>query len=158
MVNLLPLRLIFIRTYERGSGRERLREDVLLRFRALKCCDFLWTVFLRAFSFFVLTLVAMLPESKWLSKVVFNIGVLCTSIDGESQSLETLFFKFLEFMPMDWDSLVTLLLSISFVSMSEIPTKVEDISSVISFGVFESVDKCVLLTDCCASRTDNHWC
>ena len=110
MINLLPLRLIFIRTYERDSDRERLSEDVLPRFRALKCCDFLWTVFLRAFSFFALTLVAMLPESKWLSKVVFNIGVLCISIDGESQSLETLLFKFLEFMSMGWDSLVTLLL------------------------------------------------
>ena len=41
MINLLPLRLIFIRTYERDSDRERLREDVLPRFRALKCCDFL---------------------------------------------------------------------------------------------------------------------
>ena len=41
MINLLPLRLIFIRTYERDSDRERLREDVLHRFRALKCCDFL---------------------------------------------------------------------------------------------------------------------
>ena len=50
MINLLPLRLIFIRTYERDSDRERLREDVLLQFRALKCCGFLWTVFLRAFS------------------------------------------------------------------------------------------------------------
>ena len=64
MINLLPLRLIFVRTYERDSDRERLREDVLLRFRALKCCGFLRTVFLRAFSFFALTLVAMLPESK----------------------------------------------------------------------------------------------
>ena len=64
LINLLPLRLIFIRTYERDSDRKRLREDVLLRFRALKCFDFLWTVFLRAFSFFALTLVAMLPESK----------------------------------------------------------------------------------------------
>ena len=98
MINLLPLRLIFIQTYERDSDRERLREDV---FRALKCCDFLWTVFLRVFSFFALTLVAMLPESKWLSKVVFNIGVLCTSIDGESQSLETLLLRFIEFMSMD---------------------------------------------------------
>ena len=41
MMNLLPLRLIFIRTNERDSDRERLREDVLPRFRALKCCDFL---------------------------------------------------------------------------------------------------------------------
>ena len=64
MINLLPLRLIFIRTYERDSDRERLREDVLPRFRALKCCDFLLTVFLRVFSFFALTLVAMLPEFK----------------------------------------------------------------------------------------------
>ena len=95
MINLLPLRLMFIRTYERDSDKERLREDVLPRFRVLKCCDFLWTVFLRAFSFFALTLVAMLPESKWLSKVVFNIGVLCISIDVESQSLKTLLVKFL---------------------------------------------------------------
>ena len=142
LINLLPLRLIFIRTYERDSDRERLREDILLRFRALKCCDFLWTVFLRAFSFFALTLVAMLPESKWLSKVVFNIGVLCTSIDGESQSLETLLFKFLEFMSMDWDSLVTLLLSISFISWSKIQTKVENVSSVISIGVLRSYIIC----------------
>ena len=119
MINLLPLRLIFIRTYERDSDKERLREDVLPRFRVLKCCDFLWTVFLRAFSFFALTLVAMLPESKWLSKVVFNIGVLCISIDGESQSLETLLFKLIEFMSMNWDSLATLLLSISFISWSK---------------------------------------
>ena len=125
---------------EGDSDRERLREDVLLRFRALKCCDFLWTVFLRAFSFFALTLVPMLPESKWLSKVVFNIGVLCISIDGESQSLETLLFKFLEFMSMGWDSLVTLLLSVSFISVSEIQTKVEDVSSVISIGVLRSTD------------------
>ena len=48
MINLLLLRLIFIRTYERGSDKERLREDVLPRFRVLKCCEFLWTVFLRA--------------------------------------------------------------------------------------------------------------
>ena len=41
MINLLPLRLIFIRTYERDSDKERLREDVLPRFRVLKCCDFL---------------------------------------------------------------------------------------------------------------------
>ena len=258
MINLLPLRLIFIRTYERDSDKERLREDVLPRFRVLKCCDFLWTVFLRAFSFFALTLVAMLPElssisfisasgntdqsqrcairyipidvlkstdrcssirdccvgdrnsdccvpltdccasgtdndwfvlrtfsffaltlvailpeSKWLSKVVFNIGVLCTSIDGESQSLETLLGEVLKFMSMDWDSLVTLLLSISFVSVSEIPTKVEDVSSVISIGAFKSTDRCssikdccvddrnsaccVPLTDCCASGTDNDW-
>ena len=34
-MNLLPLRLIFIRTYERDSDRERLREDVLPRFRVL---------------------------------------------------------------------------------------------------------------------------
>ena len=40
-INLLPLRLIFIRTYERDSDKERLREDVLPRFRVLKCCDFL---------------------------------------------------------------------------------------------------------------------
>ena len=39
MINLLPLRLMFIRTYERDSDKERLREDVLPRFRALKCCD-----------------------------------------------------------------------------------------------------------------------
>ena len=45
MINLLPLRLIFIRTYERDSEKERLREDVLPRFRVLKCCDFLWTIF-----------------------------------------------------------------------------------------------------------------
>ena len=32
---------IHIRTYERDSDRQRLREDVLLRFRALKCCGFL---------------------------------------------------------------------------------------------------------------------
>ena len=56
MINLLPLRLICIRTYERDSDKERLREGVLPRFRVLKCCDFLWTVFLRAFSFFALTL------------------------------------------------------------------------------------------------------
>ena len=112
---LLPLRLIFIRTYERDSDRERLREDVLPRFRALKCCDFLWTVFLRAFSFFALTLVAMLPESKWLSKVVFNIGVLCISIDGESQSLETLLLRFIEFMSMECDSLKSLLLSFNII-------------------------------------------
>ena len=124
---------------EGDSDRERLREDVLLRFRALKCCGFLWTVFLRAFSFFALTLVAMLPESKWLSKVVFNIEILCISIDGESQSLETLLFKFIEFMSMDWDSLVTLLLSISFTSVSEIQTKVEDVSSVISILVYSGL-------------------
>ena len=40
MKNLLPLKLIFIRTYERDSDKERLREDVLPRFRVLECCDF----------------------------------------------------------------------------------------------------------------------
>ena len=30
MVNLLPLRLIFIRTYERDSDKERLREDIYI--------------------------------------------------------------------------------------------------------------------------------
>ena len=106
MINLLHLRLIFIRTYERDSDKERLGEDVLPRFRVLKCCAFLWIVFLRAFSFFALTLVPMLPESKWLSKVVFNIGVLWTSIDGESQSLETYcclsFFNLCQWIEIRW--------------------------------------------------------
>ena len=55
MINLLPLRLIFIRTYERDSDKERLREDVLPRFRVLKCCDFLCTVYISIYShkFFV---------------------------------------------------------------------------------------------------------
>ena len=76
-------------------------------------------------------------------------------------------------MSMDWDSLVTLLLSISFISVSGIQTKVEDVSFVISIGVLRSTDKCVSirdccigdrnsdccvpLTDCCASGTDNNW-
>ena len=135
----------------------------MLRFRALKCCNFL-----RAFSFFALTLVAMLPESKWLFKVVFNIEILFISIDGESQSLETLLF-----MSMGWDSLATLLLSISFISWSKIQTRVEDVSSAISIGVLRSTDRCVSirdccagdhnsdccvpLIDCCASETDNDW-
>ena len=96
MINLLPLRLIFIRTYERDSDKERLRENVLPRFRVLKCCDFLWTVFLRAFSFFALSLVAMLPESKMIIQSgVQHRSIMCTSIDGESQSLGTLFFEVL---------------------------------------------------------------
>ena len=112
MINLLPLRLIFIRTYERDFDKERLREDVLPRFRVLKCCDFLWTVFLRAFSFFALTLVAMLPE----------------------------------------------LSSISFISASEILTKVKDVSSVISIGVLRSTDRCVLIRDCCAGHRNSDCC
>ena len=99
--------------------------------------------------------------------------ILFISIDGESQSLETLFFEVLEFMSMDWDSLVTLLLSISFISVSKVQTEVEAVSSVISIGVFRSTDRCVSirdwcagdrnsdccvpLIDCCASGTDNDW-
>ena len=80
-----------------------------------------------SFSFFALTLVAMLPE----------------------------------------------LSSISFISASEILTKVKDVSSVISIDVLKSTDRCssirdycvgdrnsdccVPLTDCCASGTDNNW-
>ena len=43
MINLLPLRLIFVRTYERDSDKERLRDDVLPKFRAIKCCDFFYS-------------------------------------------------------------------------------------------------------------------
>ena len=100
-------------------------------------------------SVYIYLILNILPESKWLSKVVFNIWVLCTSIDGESQSLETLLDEVLKFMSMDWDSLVTLLLSISFVSVSEIPTKVEDVSFVISIGVPRFTYRCVSIKDCC---------
>ena len=58
----------------------------------------------------------MLAESKWFSEVVFVSEILCISFDEESQSLETLLLRFIEFMSMDSDSLVTLLLSISFIS------------------------------------------
>ena len=63
--------------------------------------------------------------------------------------------------------------SISFISASEILTKVKDVSSVISIDVLKSTDRCssirdccagdrnsdccVPLTDCCASGTDNDW-
>ena len=63
--------------------------------------------------------------------------------------------------------------SISFISASEILTKVKDVSSVISIDVLKSTDRCssirdcctgdrnsdccVPLNDCCASGTDNDW-
>ena len=79
-------RLIFI--YESDSG-----EDVVPRFRALQCCDFLWSVFLRAFSFLAFTLVVMLSELKWLFKVMLESKILFILIDGDSQLSETWFIK-----------------------------------------------------------------
>ena len=105
------------------------------------CCEFLWISFWRAFAFFALTLVAILSEPE-----------------TDSQSLQTWLLKFIEFISMDCDSLMSLLLSTLFIFCSEVWVKVKDISSVISFGVFESVDKCVLLTHCYVSGTDNDWC
>ena len=103
--------------------------------------------------------------------MVFDIEILCISIDGELQSLETSLLRFVKFMSMDCVSLTSLLLSIPFISWSKVQTRVEDVSSVISIGVLRSVDRrvsirdccagdpntdcCVPLTDCCASGTDN---
>ena len=122
------------------------------------------------FPFFAFTLVAMLPESKWLSKVVFNIGVLCTSIDGESQSLETLLGEVLKFMSMDWDSLTTLLLSIYCLYLGlkyrpELkmchPWYSRSVDRCVSIrdccAGDPNSDCCVSLTDCCASGNDNDW-
>ena len=97
--------------------------------------------------------------------------ILCISFDEDSQSLETLLLMIIEFMSMDCNSLTSLLLSVSFISWSKVRTRVEDVSSMISIGIFRSVDRrvsikdcyasdpnrgcCVPLTDCCASGTDN---
>ena len=127
MINLLPLRLIFIRTYERDSDKERLREDVLLRFRVLKCCNFLWTVFLRAFSFFALTLVAMLPELSSISFISAS-GILTKVKDVSS------------------------VISIDVLKSTDRCSSIGDCCA----GDRNS-DCCVPLTDCCASGTDNDW-
>ena len=49
--------------------------------------------------------------------------------------------RFIEFMSMDCDSLTSLLLSTPFISWSEVWIRVEDVSSVISVGMFSSVDR-----------------
>jgi len=90
-------------------------EDVLSRFRAVKCCDFLWIFFWRAFELFALTLVAMLSEP-----------------DEDSQSLEAWLLRFIEFMSIGCDSLTSLLLSALSISWSKAWIEVEDVSSVIS--------------------------
>ena len=78
-------------------------------------------------------------------------GILCISFEEESQSLETLLLMFIVFMSMDCDSLTSLLLSMSGVSLSKVRTRVEDVSSMISIGIFRSVDWRVLVRGCCAS-------
>ena len=51
-----------------------------------------------------------------------------------------------------------IIMSISFISASEIPTKVEDVSSVISIGVLRSTDRCVSIRDCCAGDRNSDCC
>ena len=65
---------------------------------------------------------------------------------------------FIVFMSMDCDSLTSLLLSISFISASEILTKVKDVSSVISIGVLRSTDRCVSIRECCAGDRNSDCC
>ena len=145
MVNLLRQGTFGINMHMRVAQKK----TYLPRFRALKCWDFLCTIFLRAFSFFAFTPVAMLPESKWLFKVMFNIEILFISIDGEPQLLGTLLLRFIGFMSMDCDSLTALLLSISFISWFRVQTRVKDVSSVISIGVLGVIDRCVSIRDWC---------
>ena len=69
--------------YPRGSYSydNDSEKDVLSRFRAVKCCDFLWIFFCRAFEFFALSLVAILSEPE-----------------EDSQSLAAWLLRFIEFM------------------------------------------------------------
>ena len=62
------------------------------------------------------------------------------------------------YVNMDCDSLTSLLLSMSDVSWSKVRTRVEDVSSMISIGIFRPVDWRVPIRGCCASDLNSGCC